>query len=207
MLRLGRPIAGKTGTTNDFKDAWFMGFSPDLVTGVYVGYDTPRSLGTETGAKAAGPIFRFFMADVLKDKPKVSFRIPDGVLLAPVNRVTGEPSFIGAPDFIYEAFMPGTEPRLGGNDSKISIGGGAGDVDGYDYGFGDTPSIPGDAPEQEVPVTDKPVDEVVVTPTDLPEKPVVEVKITPKPVVKPEPKQLPKQDEPEDEVDLDDGLY
>jgi len=110
MLRLDRPIAGKTGTTNDFKDAWFMGFSPDLVVGVYVGYDTPRSLGTETGSQAAGPIFRFFMTDALKDKPKVAFRIPDGVLLAPVDQDSGEPSYIGAPNFIYEAFRPGTEP-------------------------------------------------------------------------------------------------
>ena len=106
MLRLGRPMAGKTGTTNDFKDAWFMGFSPDLVTGVYVGYDLPRTLGTETGAKAAGPIFRFFMGDVLKNKPKVSFRIPEGVSLVPVDKVSGEPSYIGAPGFIYEAFSP-----------------------------------------------------------------------------------------------------
>ena len=130
----GWQIAGKTGTTNDFKDAWFMGFSPDLVTGVYVGFDTPRSLGTETGAKAAGPVFRFFMDEVLKDKPKVSFRIPDGVLLAPVNRVSGEPSYIGAPDFIYEAFRPGTEPRLGSVGSKISIGGsGRNGFDEYNY--------------------------------------------------------------------------
>lgn len=222
MLRLGRPIAGKTGTTNDFKDAWFMGFSPDLVAGVYVGYDTPRSLGTETGAKAAGPIFRFFMADVLKNTPKVSFRIPDGVLLAPVNRVTGEPSYIGAPDFIYEAFKPGTEPRIGGNNSKISIGGGIGDYDSYDYGFGDTPQVSALKLGQEDSVTGKPVDgerapeapadEVVVTDKYLPEKPVAELKPIPIPAVKtvpkPEPKEPPKEDEPkEDEVDLDDGLY
>ena len=135
MLALGRPMAGKTGTTNDFKDAWFVGFSPDLVTAVYVGYDRPRSLGTETGAKAAGPIFRFFMGEALEGKPKVSFRIPEGVLLAPINRVSGEPSYIGAPDFIFEAFKPGTEPRLGETQSKINIGSGGGYED-YDFGFG-----------------------------------------------------------------------
>ncbi len=211
MLRLGRPIAGKTGTTNDYKDAWFMGFSPDLVTGVYVGYDTPRSLGTETGAKAAGPIFRFFMGDVLKDKPKVSFRIPDGVLLAPVNRETGEPSFIGAPDFIYEAFKPGTEPRIGGNSSKISIGGGTGDLDDYDFGFGGTAETPTDAPLQrplvadgaldKKPAPEKLEDEIIVTPKLVPKQPVA--------VLKPTPKSAPKDKEPpaEDEVDLDDGLY
>ena len=133
MLRLGRPIAGKTGTTNDYKDAWFMGFSPDLVAGVYVGYDNPKSLGTETGAKAAGPIFRFFMGDVLKDKPKVSFRIPDGVSLAPVDATTGEASFIGAANFIYEAFRPGTEPHLGDTNIKNNVG--YGDYEDYDFGF------------------------------------------------------------------------
>jgi len=184
MLRLGRPIAGKTGTTNDFKDAWFMGFSPDLVTGVYVGYDTPRSLGTETGAKAAGPIFRFFMADVLAEKPKTSFRIPDGVLLAPVNRVSGEPSYIGAPDFIYEAFKPGTEPRIGGNNTKISIGGDTGDFDNYDYGFGGT---------SETPITEEQgeaANESPIIPT---------TGVTPRPTPTPVPE--------EDDVDLDDGLY
>jgi penicillin-binding protein 1A len=190
MLRLGRPIAGKTGTTNDFKDAWFMGFSPDLVTGVYVGYDTPRSLGTETGAKAAGPIFRFFMADVLKGKPKTSFRIPDGVLLAPVNRVTGEPSYIGAPDFIYEAFKPGTEPRIGGNNSKISIGGDITDLDNYDYGFGGNSDGVVTVPSQDVGVIDKTMDENLKVP-------VTKLKLSPNPTPTPN----------EDDVDLDDGLY
>ena len=233
MLRLGRPLAGKTGTTNDYKDAWFLGFSPDLVAGVYVGYDTPRTMGLETGAKAAGPIFRYFMGDVLKDKPKVSFRIPDGVLLAPVNRVTGEPSYIGAPDFIYEAFKPGTEPRIGGNSSKISIGGGAGNYDDYDFGFGGTDTdsgtpvkaqnadgadvhqklgneTTGKTPAQ-TPIKpadgDMPQEKVVVTPKDVLKKPVAELKPTPKPISKPTPQPLPKPAPREDEVDLDDGLY
>ena len=143
MLSLGRPIAGKTGTTNDFKDAWFMGFSPDLVAGVYVGYDTPRTMGVETGAKAAGPIFRFFMGDVLKDKPKVPFRIPNGVVLAPVDATTGEPSWIGAPNFMMEAFRPGTEPGLEGN-TAISGTTDPDDVGLYDYDFND--SSDGSAP-------------------------------------------------------------
>lgn len=192
IAALGRPLGGKTGTTNDFKDAWFMGFSPDLVTGVYVGYDTPRPLGTETGGLAAAPIFRYFMGDVLKDKPKVSFRIPEGVLLAPVDQVTGEPSFIGAPGFIYEAFQPGTEPRIGGNNSKISIGGGFGSGNDFDFEFGanDNPEQPSDGLRPAV--TDG-MDETA------PPKPVV-------PVAAPvsEPKEAP---EPKDEVDLDDGLY
>ena len=121
---LGRPLGGKTGTTNDYKDAWFMGFSPDLVTGVYVGYDTPRNLSNEAGGRVAAPIFRDFMGEVLKNEAKVPFRIPEGITLAPVNRDTGEPSFIGAPNYILEAYRTGTEPRLGEFGSSISVGGG-----------------------------------------------------------------------------------
>jgi penicillin-binding protein 1A len=188
MLRLERPIAGKTGTTNDFKDAWFMGFSPDLVAGVYVGHDTPQSLGTETGAKAAGPIFRFFMGDVLKDKPKVSFRIPEGVLLAPVDQVTGEPSYIGAPGFIYEAFKPGTEPRLGQVRSKISIGDIGVQDDGVNFGFGR---------QDEDTVADITQTNPDGVQGDAPQKDTLTVATKPK-------EEAPKD---EDEVDLDDGLY
>lgn len=150
---LGRPLGGKTGTTNDFKDGWFMGFSPDLVAGVYVGYDTPRTLANESGGKVAAPIFRDFMGEVLKGKPKVPFRIPEGITLAPVNRDTGEPSFIGAPNYILEAYRSGTEPGLSGFGSSIRVGGdsyalGQNDnstdnpTDFYDldYGFGDDAS-------------------------------------------------------------------
>lgn len=121
---LGRPLGGKTGTTNDFKDGWFMGFSPDLVTGVYVGYDTPKPLAGEAGGTVAAPIFRDFMKVALEDKPVVPFRIPEGVTLVPVNKISGEPSYIGAPDFILEAFRSGTEPKLGGLSSTIRVGGG-----------------------------------------------------------------------------------
>ncbi len=201
MLRLARPIAGKTGTTNDFKDAWFMGFSPDLVVGVYVGYDTPRSLGTETGSQAAGPIFRFFMADALKDKPKLAFRIPDGVLLAPVDQVTGEPSYIGAPNFIYEAFKPGTEPRIGAARSKINVGGGVSGYDGFDFGFGteggDQGEHPGENPGEQV----EQGAELGIG-EDTPKPPVTGE--TP-PLPTPAPKPADQQEQ--DEVDLDDGLY
>ncbi len=135
LLRLGRPLAGKTGTTNDEVDAWFMGFSPDLAVGVYVGYDTPAPM-KETGAKAALPIFRGFMREALKGQPKVPFRIPEGVLLAPVEATTGEASFIGAPNTILEAFRPGTEPRLGQISDTIRVGGGVDSfIGGYD-GYG-----------------------------------------------------------------------
>ncbi|WP_051279151.1 penicillin-binding protein 1A [Hellea balneolensis] len=133
---LQRPIAGKTGTTNDSYDTWFMGFSPDLVAGVYVGMDTPEQMGIETGSSAASPIFTNFMAEALKDAPKVPFRIPEGVTLSPVNRNTGEPSYIGAPDFILEAFRPGTEPTVGELKSTIRVGSGTDSFGSYDFDFG-----------------------------------------------------------------------
>lgn len=119
---LGRPLGGKTGTTNDYKDGWFMGFSPDLVAGIYVGYDNPKPLAGEAGGKVAAPIFRDFMREALKDKSIVPFRIPEGITLSPVTRDTGEPSYIGAPDYILEAFRAGTEPKLGELGSTIRVG-------------------------------------------------------------------------------------
>ncbi|MGH6989913.1 MAG: penicillin-binding protein 1A, partial [Stellaceae bacterium] len=108
---LGRPMAGKTGTTNDSKDAWFVGFSPNLVAGVYVGFDTPRTLGRhETGASVAAPIFKEFMATALKNKPPVPFRTPPGILLVRVDHYTGELPYPGDKNVILEAFKPGTEP-------------------------------------------------------------------------------------------------
>jgi penicillin-binding protein 1A len=159
---LGRPLGGKTGTTNDFKDGWFMGFSPDLVAGIYVGYDTPRPLALESGGKVAAPIFRDFMGEVLKGKPKVPFRIPEGITLAPVNRDTGEPSFIGAPNYILEAYRSGTEPglsqfgpsiRVGGGSYSLDDSGGASDdnADFYDldYGFDDDAELADDGVDGE----------------------------------------------------------
>ena len=107
---LHRHLAGKTGTTNETKDAWFVGFSPDLVAGVYVGFDEPRSLGrVETGAQAALPIFYDFMQDALKDVPDTSFRIPQGIKLVRVNPNTGKPSAPGDSTVIIEALKPDFE--------------------------------------------------------------------------------------------------
>ena len=136
VRRLGRPMGGKTGTTNDSFDTWFMGFSPDLVAGVYVGMDTPEQMGIETGSSAASPIFTDFMEAALKDAPKVPFRIPEGVTLAPVNRNTGEPSYIGAPDFILEAFRPGSEETVGDLKSTIRVGSGSDSFGNYDFNLG-----------------------------------------------------------------------
>jgi len=139
LRALGRPLGGKTGTTNDSFDNWFMGFSPDLVVGVYVGMDTPEQMGRETGSSSAAPIVKDFFETVLKNQSKVPFRIPDGVTLAPVNRSTGEPSYIGAPDFILEAFKPGTEPSVGEIRKKIDFGSGSNSYAGF---FGSAPDGP-----------------------------------------------------------------
>jgi penicillin-binding protein 1A len=107
---VGKPIAGKTGTTNDWRDAWFVGFSPDLAAGVYVGFDDPDSLGDdETGGHIAAPIFRDFMIDALKDAPATEFRTPPGMRLYRVSAATGLPAGAGEAA-IYEAYKPGTEP-------------------------------------------------------------------------------------------------
>jgi penicillin-binding protein 1A len=107
---VGKPIAGKTGTTNDAKDLWFVGFSPDLVAGLYIGYDKPQSLGAKaTGGAYSAPIARDFMQMALKDKPPTPFRVPPGIKLIHVSRGSGMRSGPGG-DSILEAFKPGTAP-------------------------------------------------------------------------------------------------
>ena len=107
---VGKPIAGKTGTTNDFRDAWFVGFTPDLAAGVYIGYDDPDSLGDdETGGHVAAPVFRDFMIAALKDAPATPFRGPPGMRLYRVNPGTGLSAAAGGPA-IDEAYKDGTEP-------------------------------------------------------------------------------------------------
>lgn len=108
---IGRPVAAKTGTTNDYKDAWFISFTPDLVVGAYVGFDEPRNLGRhETGAKAALPIVRAFYKVALKGEPPTPFRIPENVSMVRVNPKTGRRTDPTDPQAIWEAFLPGTEP-------------------------------------------------------------------------------------------------
>ena len=108
---LGVPIAGKTGTTNDEKDAWFIGYSPDLVVGVFVGYDRPRSMGKgNTGGGLAAPIFIDFMKDALAHTNAIDFRVPEGIKLYPISARTGLLASAGKPGVIMEAFKPGTKP-------------------------------------------------------------------------------------------------
>lgn len=111
VFSVGKPLGGKTGTSNDSKDVWFVGFSPDLACGVFVGYDDPKTLGKrEQGATVAAPIFRDFMKEALKDVPPIPFRVPPGIVLVPVDSHTGAPSSAGAGGSIMEAFKAGTEP-------------------------------------------------------------------------------------------------
>jgi penicillin-binding protein 1A len=111
VKEVGKPIAGKTGTTNDEKDAWFIGFSPDLVVGVYLGYDKPRHLGRgATGGALAAPIVRDFMKVALADKPAVPFRVPAGIKLIRIDPKTGMRAAPGDQRVILEAFKPGTAP-------------------------------------------------------------------------------------------------
>ncbi len=111
VQKLGRPVAGKTGTTNDEKDAWFIGYTPDLVAGVYVGFDTPRPMGRgSTGGQLAAPVFIDFMSAALKDKPAIDFRVPRGLKLIPINVKTGLEANGESENVILEAFKPGTSP-------------------------------------------------------------------------------------------------
>lgn len=108
---VGKPLAGKTGTSNESKDTWFVGFSPDLAVGVFVGFDDSESLGgRETGGSVAAPIFRDFMEDALAETPAVPFRIPAGIRLVRVDAKTGRPVPEGGSGVILEAFKPGTSP-------------------------------------------------------------------------------------------------
>lgn len=107
---LGFPVAGKTGTTNDEKDAWFVGYTPGLVTGVFIGFDRPTSMGKgNTGGGLAAPIFGDFMQAALADRPVLEFTPPAGMTLTRINRKTGMQSGEGG-DTIIEAFKPGTGP-------------------------------------------------------------------------------------------------
>ena len=126
---LNKHLAGKTGTTNEAKDLWFVGFSADLAVGVYIGYDRPRSLGDSAQAATyAVPIFRDFMAQALKDKPDVPFRVPPGIKLVSVDSHSGMRS--SGAGSILEAFKPGTAPP------ESYSGGGGGGV--ASAGSGDT---------------------------------------------------------------------
>jgi penicillin-binding protein 1A len=126
-IKLNTDVAGKTGTTNDEKDAWFVGFTPSLVAGLYVGYDTPSTLGRgATGGSIAAPIFNEFMQAATKDEQPEKFQVPAGMNMMAVNRATGMAAQPGDPDAIMEAFKPGTGPAttytvIGGGDASAQV--------------------------------------------------------------------------------------
>ena len=160
-LRVGKPLAAKTGTTNDYRDAITIGFSPDLVVGVRVGFDDNRSLGEgEAGGSVAAPIFTDFMEKALEGTPGIPFRIPPGVRLVKIDARTGELPGPGTSVIIDEAFRPGTEPGMAafnGSDDCLSISGncgpgaGTGSYGTFDPRTGEQPvpedGQPGKAPE------------------------------------------------------------
>ncbi len=105
------PIAGKTGTTNESKDVWFVGYTPDLVVGVFVGYDTPKPMGNAaTGGQIAAPIFAHFLKAALAGRKPAPFRQPPGIKLVTVNAKTGLRARPGEPETILEAFKATEEP-------------------------------------------------------------------------------------------------
>ena len=123
---IGRPVAGKTGTTNDVRDAWFIGYTPSLVTGVWVGFDQEQSLGThEVGGRAAAPIWLYFMERALQDKPVEVFPIPPGIVFSRINPETGLPAKKSAGNAIYECFLEGTIPK---NVAPVDAGKDQGDM-------------------------------------------------------------------------------
>jgi len=109
--QLGRPAAGKTGTSNQVRDAWFVGYTPELVTGVWVGYDDLRPLGRrESGSHSALPIWVEIMQGALGDRPAVEFPMPAGIVTARIDPKTGKLAYDNQQDAIDEVFIEGTEP-------------------------------------------------------------------------------------------------
>jgi len=152
MKSIPHQVVVKSGTTNDYRDAWMMGYSPTLVLGVYVGFDTPRTLGRKHyGTKVSGPIFKNFMERALKDAAEVPFKMPKGVKLVRVNAFTGGKAQGGEPNTIYEAFRPGTEvtqaynvPHWDGEHEQAGEDGGehSGEGGGYPQNLYGSPFAP-----------------------------------------------------------------
>ena len=120
LASLGRPIAGKTGTTNDARDNWFLGSTPDITIGIFIGFDEPRTLGPgnqETGGGNAAPIYQSIAREIFKDKPPTPFRIPPGLRLVRWGYEGGT---------IDEVFKPGTEPGSDGYGLTPALDGSSG---------------------------------------------------------------------------------
>lgn len=108
---LKRPVAGKTGTTNNLFDAWFLGYTPRYTTGVWVGLDQEAPLGKgETGSRAASPIWLDYMQNALKGKPARTFNVPEGIVFAKIDAETGLLPIDTSKNTIFECFKEGTVP-------------------------------------------------------------------------------------------------
>ena len=127
---IGRPVAGKTGTTDDMRDAWFIGFTPSLVAGVWVGFDQERSLGKqEVGGRAAAPIWLYFMEKALQGIPVEVFPVPDGIVFIKVDSKTGVPVTQSSRGGIYECFLEGTTAN---NAVPVEVNDGQEDITRHD---------------------------------------------------------------------------
>jgi len=108
---LNRPVAGKTGTTNNLYDAWFVGYTPDIITGVWVGLDEEGSMGQgETGSRAASPIWLGFMQRAMADRPIKDFEVPEGIVFTQIDAETGLLPIPESKETIFECFKEGTVP-------------------------------------------------------------------------------------------------
>jgi penicillin-binding protein 1A len=136
-VSLGRPLAGKTGTTNDHTDAWFVGFSPELAAGVWVGFDQNRLLGKgETGGRAALPIWMDFIRPALEGRPPRDFPAPPGVVFARIDAKTGGLASASSESTLFQAFLEGTEPvESAGDDGGADSGATADSQRALELGF------------------------------------------------------------------------
>jgi penicillin-binding protein 1A len=126
VKKLGRPVAGKTGTTDDTRDAWFMGFTPSLVAGVWVGFDQERSMGRqEVGGRAAAPIWLYFAEKALQGTPVEVFPVPEGIVFVRVDPKTGIPVKPSTRGAIFECFLDGTTPEDAETIGPANLPGGA----------------------------------------------------------------------------------
>jgi len=108
---ISRPAAGKTGTTQNYRDAWFVGYTPDLAAGVYIGYDKPTKSVGASGGKIAAPIWAKFMAESLKDKPPADFPVPENIIKVKICSDSGLLATPYSPDVLTASFIEGTEPK------------------------------------------------------------------------------------------------
>jgi penicillin-binding protein 1A len=116
---IGREVAGKTGSTNGYYDAWFIGYTPQIVTGVWVGFDKERSIGKgEVGGRAALPIWVDYMKAAHEGLPQTSFPVPDGIVFANIDSDTGKLATATTKNVLRQAFVEGTEPTAAGNKSE-----------------------------------------------------------------------------------------